>query len=215
MSNVELTPENPNYSDKDWKLAGLANERIVATCVYFYDVANISPACLRFREAISSWDFGADDLDDASMINVYGLDEDKIDDTYFLSQEVGSVGIKDGQCLVFPSIYQHKMPELKLEDLTKPGHCKMLTFYVVDPSTRIPSTEIVPPQQQDWWIEDVLSSEPLGSLPHLIIDRIMNRVDYPISLKDAKELRLDRTRQYESVLHGISFGSFEPCLDYY
>ncbi|KAJ2032080.1 hypothetical protein IW146_009080 [Coemansia sp. RSA 922] len=215
MSNVELTPENPEYSDKDWKLAGLANERIVATCVYFYNVANIAPACLRFREAINSWDFEADDSDVNSVVKVYGLDADEIDDAYFLSQEVGSVGIKDGRCLVFPSIYQHKMPVLKLEDSTKPGHCKMLTFYVMDPSTRIPSTEIVPPQQQDWWMEDVLSSEPLGSLPHLIIDRIMNRVDYPISLKDAKKLRLDRTRQYEHVASDISYHNFEPCFDDY
>ncbi|KAJ1888929.1 hypothetical protein LPJ71_008339 [Coemansia sp. S17] len=107
------------------------------------------------------------------------------------------------------------MPVLKLEDSTKPGHCKMLTFYVVDPSTRIPSTEIVPPQQQDWWIEDVLSSEPLGSLPHLIIDRIMNRVDYPISLKDAKRLRQDMMAEYEHVACDISYHNFEPCFDYY
>ncbi|KAJ2864086.1 hypothetical protein GGH94_003166 [Coemansia aciculifera] len=215
MSNVELTPENPDYSDKEWKLAGLANERIIATGVFFYDMANIAPACLRFREAISSWDFEADSPHDVvSMIKVYGLDEDQVDDDYFLSQEVGNVDIKDGQCLVFPSTYQHLMPELRLEDSTKPGHCKMLTFYVVDPSTRIPSTEIVPPQQQDWWSEGVFSSGQLSSLPHLIRDGIVNKVNYPISLKKAKKLRLDRADQYERVVSEISYHDFETCFDH-
>ncbi|KAJ2253747.1 hypothetical protein GGI13_002531 [Coemansia sp. RSA 455] len=214
MSNVELTPENPNYSDKDWKLAGLANERTIATCVYFYDVANISSSSLQFREALSYWNFEADDChDNPSMVRAYGLDADLIDDEYYLSQEVGNVDIKDGRCLVFPSTYQHLMSELRLEDSTKPGYCKMLTFYVVDPSTRIPSTEIVPPQQQDWWKEDVLSSEPLGSLPHLIIDRIMNRVDFPIALKEAKNIRQDMTTQYEQRVVDISYHNFETNFD--
>ncbi|KAJ2036408.1 hypothetical protein GGI03_002816 [Coemansia sp. RSA 2337] len=214
MSNVELATENPEYSDKIWRLAGLANERIVATCVYFYDVANISPACLRFREAISSWDFEADNHDVNSVVKVYGLDENLVHDAYFVSQEVGDVDIKDGRCLVFPNIYQHKMPELKLDDSTKPGHCKMLTFYVVDPSTRIPSTEIVPPQQQDWWSEDLLSSEPLGSLPQLIMGGIMNMVDYPISLKNVKRLRQDMASQYECFVGDISYHDYEPWFDY-
>ncbi|KAJ2460569.1 hypothetical protein GGI03_005249 [Coemansia sp. RSA 2337] len=147
------------------------------------------------------------------MVKVYGLNADLVDDEYYLTQEVGSVGIKDGRCLVFPSTYQHLMSELRLEDLTKPGHCKMLTFYVVDPSTRIPSTEIVPPQQQDWWMEDVLLSEPLGSLPHLIIDRIMNRIDYPIALKEAKNIRQDMTTQYEHLVDDISYHNFETNFD--
>ncbi|KAJ2504068.1 hypothetical protein IWW47_002697, partial [Coemansia sp. RSA 2052] len=106
-----------------------------------------------------------------------------------ISQEIGDVDIKNGRCVVFPSILQHMMPELKLADRTKPGHCKMLTFYFVDPSTRIPSTEIVPPQQQEWYFEDVLASEPFRSLPHLVVDGIMDKVDFPISLKEAKQLR--------------------------
>ncbi|KAJ2260047.1 hypothetical protein GGI01_003252 [Coemansia sp. RSA 376] len=90
----------------------------------------------------------------------------------------------------------------------------MLTFYVVDPSTRIPSTEIVPPQQQDWWSEDLLSSEPLGSLPQLIMGGIMDMVDYPISLKNVKRLRQDMTSQYECFVGDISYHDYEPWFDY-
>ncbi|KAJ1823808.1 hypothetical protein LPJ60_001272 [Coemansia sp. RSA 2675] len=214
MSHVELTPENSIYSDKEWKLAGLANERIIATCVFFYDVANVAPSSLRFREAISSWDYEADSHDVDSMTKAYGLDETMVHDEYFLSQEVGNIDIKDGQCLVFPGVYQYQMPELKLEDSTKPGHCKMLTLYLVDPSTRIPSTEIVPPQQKDWWKEDVRCSEPFCNLPLLITDRIVKRVDYPISLEDAKKLRRDCAEQYRWVVSDISYNDFEPCFDY-
>ncbi|KAJ2056696.1 hypothetical protein GGI17_006065 [Coemansia sp. S146] len=52
-------------------------------------------------------------------------------------------------CLVLPNILQYKVPELKLADKKMPGNYKMPTLYFVDPSTRILSTEIVPPQQQD------------------------------------------------------------------
>ncbi|KAJ2062102.1 hypothetical protein GGI17_002669 [Coemansia sp. S146] len=214
MSNVELTPENPIYGGVAWRLAGLANERIIATGVFFYDVANIAQSSLIFREAISHLDFEADNsFDTASMVKVYGPDEELVDGEYYLTQEVGGVDIKDGRCLVFPSIYQHLMLELRLEDSTKPGHCKMLTFYVVDPATRIPSTEIVPPQQQDWWSEDVFLSGPLRSLPRLIVDGIMDKIDYPISLKEAKKIRQDMTTKYKWVVSDISYRYFETNFD--
>ncbi|KAJ2734810.1 hypothetical protein IW152_002028 [Coemansia sp. BCRC 34962] len=214
MSNVEPTPENLIYSGEEWKLTGLANEGIIATGVLFYGVANVALSSLRFREAISGWDFEADNLDVDSMIKAYGLDEITAHDEYYLSQEVGNVDIKNGQCLVFPGVYRHKMPELKLGDSTKPGHCKMLMLCLADPSTRILLTEIVPPQQQDWRKEDVLRSKLLRNLPRLIMDRITKWVDYPISMKDAKKLRRDWADQYGRVLGEISYHNFETCFDY-
>ncbi|KAJ2320667.1 hypothetical protein GGI00_006193 [Coemansia sp. RSA 2681] len=129
-----------------------------------------------------------------------------------ISQELGPVEIKNSQCVVFPNILQHKMPELELIDRTKPGHCKMLMFYFMDPSTRIPSTGIVPPQQQEWYFEDVLASEPFRSLPHLVVDGIMDKIDFPISLKDAKQVR-------PQMRQNIGIGSdaaemFEPSFYY-
>ncbi|KAJ2645218.1 hypothetical protein GGF44_000094 [Coemansia sp. RSA 1694] len=189
MSNIELTSKNPNYGGEDWDVVGLANERIIATGIFFYDVANIAESSLDFCEALSvqCLEYEPGDADAISM--VYGIDRDLVYSGTSLSEEVGGVAIKDGRCLVFPNTLQYFMPELVLADGTKPGHCKMLTFYFVDPSTRIPSTEIVPPQQKDWWIEDVLSSEPFRSMPHLIVDGIMGKIEYPISLKEAKKIR--------------------------
>ncbi|KAJ2508351.1 hypothetical protein IWW47_000660 [Coemansia sp. RSA 2052] len=189
MSSIELTSKNPNYGGEDWDVVGLANERIIATGIFFYDVANIAESSLDFCEALSvqCLEYEPGDADAISM--VYGIDRDLVYSGTSLSEEVGGVAIKDGRCLVFPNTLQYFMPELVLADGTKPGHCKMLTLYFVDPSTRIPSTEIVPPQQKDWWIEDVLSSEPFRSMPHLIVDGIMDKIEYPISLKEAKEIR--------------------------
>ncbi|KAJ2752581.1 hypothetical protein GGI19_003729 [Coemansia pectinata] len=208
MANIELTSERSIYDGEDWNVAGLANERIIATGIFFYDVANIAPSSLRFREALCSWDFEAEQLDIDSVLKAYGIEQSQLEEETPLSQELGSVGIKDGRCLVFPNILQYKLPELELGDKTKPGHCKMLTFYFVDPSTRIPSTELVPPQQQDWCFEEILTSEPFRSMPQLIVEGIMAKVDYPISLKEAKKLRL-LVYQDKSSEH-ISYELFAP-----
>ncbi|KAJ2741665.1 hypothetical protein GGI20_005026 [Coemansia sp. BCRC 34301] len=212
MSNIELTPNRPIYGGKDWSVAGLGNERIIATGIFFYDVANISPRSLQLREALCSWDFVAEQFDLYSVVKAYGIElSGPIREGHLISQELGDVEIKDGRCLVFPSILQHKVPELKLVDRSKSGHCKMLTFYFVDPSTRIPSAAIVPPQQQDWQFEDILAYEPFRSLPSLVVDGIMDKVDFPISLKEAKRLR-PQVRQDTGVDKDITFECFEPSF---
>ncbi|KAJ2461057.1 hypothetical protein GGF42_000441 [Coemansia sp. RSA 2424] len=212
MSSIELTSKMPIYGGIDWSLTGLGNERIIATGIFFYDVANISQGSLQFREAFCSWDFRAEQFDIELVRIAYNI---KLDYARIgrrpISQELGPVEIKDGRCVVFPSILQHRMPELELVDKGKPGHCKMLTFYFVDPSTRIPSTEIVPPQQQEWHFEDILASEPFRSLPHLVVDGIMDNIDFPYSLKEAKRLR-SQAPQDTKVNKGIACELFEPRL---
>ncbi|KAJ2031502.1 hypothetical protein IWW57_000683 [Coemansia sp. S610] len=208
MANIELTSKRPMYGGKDWGVVGMGNERIIATGIFFYDVANIAPANLQFREALCSWDFAVEQFDIESAAKAYGIEESQLMDGLSISQELGCIGIKDGRCLVIPNILQYKIPELKLADKMKPGHCKMLTFFYVDPSTRIPSTEIVPPQQQDWYFQDVLTSEPFCRLPQLVVDGIMKMVDFPISLKEAKKLR-PQVHQ-DGTSNRDSFDFFEP-----
>ncbi|KAJ2487832.1 hypothetical protein IWW37_005092 [Coemansia sp. RSA 2050] len=119
------------------------------------------------------------------------------------------MGIKDGLHLVFTNTLQYKIPELKLTDKKKPGHCKSLTFYFVDPSTRIPSTAIAPPQQQNWYFK-VLASEPFCSLPQLVMEGIMSKVDFPISFKEAKKLCQQECE--EKANEYSSFNLFESVL---
>ncbi|KAJ2738840.1 hypothetical protein GGI20_006213, partial [Coemansia sp. BCRC 34301] len=162
------------------------------------------------REALCSWDFIADEFDFYSVVKAYGIDSKGFSyDDMMVSQELGDVEIKDRRCLAFSNILQHKVPELKLVDKNKSGHCKMLTFYFVDPSTRIPSTAIVPPQQQDWHFKYILASEPFRSLPGLVVDGIMDKVGFPISLKEAKRLR-PKVRQTTGVDEDITLEFFKP-----
>ncbi|KAJ2895949.1 hypothetical protein GGI21_005092 [Coemansia aciculifera] len=69
---------------------------------------------------------------------------------FYYTQEVGDVEIKSGSYMCYPNFYQTKMPKLELADPTRPGHVKYIAFYIVDPTTRLVSTAIVPPQQPGW-----------------------------------------------------------------
>ena len=76
------------------------------------------------------------------MREVYGLaDEDA------LNQVLGSAGTRAGRALAFPNILQHHVDPFRLTDPSRPGHRKILVFFLVDPSVTIISTSDVPPQQ--------------------------------------------------------------------
>jgi len=98
--------------------------------------------------------------------------------------------------LTFPNILQHRVQPFKLADPTKPGHRKILALFLVDPGIRIISTANVPPQQRDWWSESVVkdfakSGKALGKLSPELKDKVFESVDdFPISMEEAKEIRL-------------------------
>ncbi|KAJ2507358.1 hypothetical protein IWW47_001141 [Coemansia sp. RSA 2052] len=157
MSSIELMPEMLIYGGKDWSMEGLYSECIIATGIFFYDMVNVSQRSLQFCKPLCSWEH-AEDPNIELVQKAYGIMLDDImSGGRLISPELGPVDIKNGQCVVFPNILQHKVPELELADRTKPSHCKMLKFYFVDPTTHIPSTEIVPLQQQEWYFEDILA----------------------------------------------------------
>ncbi|KAJ1821977.1 hypothetical protein LPJ75_000588 [Coemansia sp. RSA 2598] len=195
MSNIVLTPENPVYEGGAWHVEALANERIIATGIYYYDIENITENKLDFRERVNE-DIYYEQHDQRGLDLAYGIftgfheDDDKGDwYEYPISQKIGGIPSKSGRCIVFPNVYQHRVSGFELADKTKPGHRKIFAFFFIDPSTRIPSTEIVPPQQQGWWAEDAMSVGPLADLPLIIERGIIDNVDYPISLRNAKKLR--------------------------
>ncbi|ORX63701.1 hypothetical protein DL89DRAFT_241915 [Linderina pennispora] len=107
-----------------------------------------------------------------------------------LSQELGSVEALSGRCICFPNIYQHQVSGFKLKDLSKPGDRKILAFFLIDPSTRIPSAKVVPPQQQDWWAEKLFELPRFGSMPLTINDCLFEHIEWPMSLGKAREERL-------------------------
>ncbi|KAJ2175113.1 hypothetical protein GGH16_000954 [Coemansia sp. RSA 560] len=211
MSNIRLTPEQPEYEGGSWHVEAMANERIVATGIYYYDVENITESTLNFRESVEEYsDYKRDDHDGVNR--AYGVYDDKYDDRVLLVQNIGGVQAKNGRCVVFPNVYQHQVSGFKLADPTKPGHRNILAFFFIDPTTRIPSTEIVPPQQREWWSETVMEQGALGRLPSLVKEKIGKYVDFPISLAEAKELRLELMEE-RSTSNSASESLFSP--DFY
>ncbi|KAI0350807.1 hypothetical protein OH77DRAFT_1593350 [Trametes cingulata] len=52
LANIILTPEKPRYLGGSWHVEGMANEKIVATGLYYYDCKNITESRLDFRTVV-------------------------------------------------------------------------------------------------------------------------------------------------------------------
>ena len=140
LANIELTPDKPEYAGGSWHVEGMMNERIVSTGLYYWDSENITESRLSFRVALDHVNYEQNDRN--GLRDVYGLaDEDA------LNQVLGSVETCAGRVLVFPNILQHRVGPFRLADPTRPGHRKILAFFLVDPTVPVVSTSDVPPQQ--------------------------------------------------------------------
>jgi hypothetical protein len=140
LATVHLTPDKPEYPGGSWHVEGMMNERIVSTGIYYWDSENITESRLSFRAAVSDPAYEQNDRD--GVREVYGLaDEDA------MNQVLGSAETRAGRALAFPNILQHHVDPFRLADPSRPGHRKILVFFLVDPSMTIISTSDVPPQQ--------------------------------------------------------------------
>ncbi|RJO76367.1 DUF4246 domain-containing protein [Nocardia panacis] len=140
LANIHLTPESPEYPGGSWHVEGMLNERIVSTGIYYWDSANITDSALGFRAAIEDPDY--EQNDDNGVREVYGIDDEDQ-----MNQLLGSVRTDAGRCLAFPNVLQHRVAPFRLADPTRPGHRKILAFFLVEPSIPIVSTSDIPPQQ--------------------------------------------------------------------
>lgn len=140
LATIHLTPDKPEYPGGSWHVEGMMNERIVSTGIYYWDSENITESTLSFRAALDNPSY--EQNDDNGLRDVYGLEDEDA-----LNQMLGSTSTPAGRCLAFPNILQHRVGSFRLVDPTRPGHRKILAFFLVDPSERIVSTSDVPPQQ--------------------------------------------------------------------
>ncbi|MFI1170162.1 DUF4246 domain-containing protein [Streptomyces melanogenes] len=140
LATIHLTPDKPEYPGGSWHVEGMMNERIVSTGIYYWDSENITESRLSFRAALDDPDY--EQSDDNGVREVYGLENEDA-----LNQILGSTSTPAGRCLAFPNVLQHRVGSFRLADTTRPGHRKILAFFLVDPSARIVSTADVPPQQ--------------------------------------------------------------------
>ena len=124
-------------------------------------------------------------------------------------QEIGGVVTREGRLLTFPNVLQHRVGAFKLADPTKPGHRKIVALFLVDPNIKVISTAHVPCQQQEWWwkLMQTKKNQQITSLPVELQDHILDDVDFPFSLQDAKELRLELMEERKAFVldHGEAF----------
>ncbi|KAK3618473.1 hypothetical protein LTR56_024606 [Elasticomyces elasticus] len=189
LANIHLTPEKPAYDGGKWHVEGSLNEHICASAIYYYDSDNVTDSRLAFRESMDRgflrnsheqfcWDH---------LLPYYDITNDGP-----AIQDLGQVLTKEGRVVVFPNVVQHCVQPFKLLDAAKPGHRKILALFLVDPNVRIPSTAHVPPQQKEWWSDMVLDLDRVADLPPEVAEHVLDSAgDFPITLKEAKELRLE------------------------
>ncbi|KAJ2745106.1 hypothetical protein GGI20_002439 [Coemansia sp. BCRC 34301] len=153
MTSIDLMPENPAHPEGEWQAVGRAEERIFAVGIYFYDVENIASPKLKFRDPVwqRMFDHPSDYryfcfAHDAEELGGGEADQYPGDGCDY-TREVGTMEVKSSTYLCYPNFYQTKMSSFGLADPTMPGHLKYIAFYIADPTRRLISTEIVPPQQ--------------------------------------------------------------------
>ena len=107
-------------------------------------------------------------------------------------QGVGEVITKSNRCVAFPNLYQHRVQPFRLEDPTKPGHRKILVFFLVDPTRRVLSATDVAPQQREWVTEAMHSAgqvSAFGKLPVELLEMISNANEGAMIRLEAEEYR--------------------------
>ncbi|KAG8931359.1 hypothetical protein FRC01_001461 [Tulasnella sp. 417] len=189
LANIHLTPEKPVYPGGSWHVEGMVNERIIASGIYYYDSENIGESQLQFRAVVSAEDLEYEQSDELGIMRVWGI-------TRFTggSQIVGATPTHAGRCLAFPNIYQHKVSPFELVDKTKPGHRKIVAFFLIDPENPRFSTTDIPPQQAEWY-EDAMHQAPatslLRKLPAELVRETTRQLPNLMSLEEAKKYRLE------------------------
>jgi hypothetical protein len=120
--------------------------------------------------------------------------------------------------LTFPNSLQHQVSPFALADRTKPGHRKILAFFLVDPHLSIISSANVPPQQEDWWRErqEVVGKLLSGRLPAELQKMVNEGLEAtPITMEEAKqyrkELMEERSNKSQEQNRDFEIGAFNLC----
>ncbi|KAJ2704127.1 hypothetical protein FB645_003550 [Coemansia sp. IMI 203386] len=176
--NLQVVVE---ITDKDMTLFDTASESIIATAVYYYKVRNEKSLSIEFLEAIEPMFMIGDAYDFLAHGTLFEASTGDKAESY--TQPAGEIDPKQGRLICYPNVYKQSNRFCPSDSL------KSLTIYFVDPSVRIVSTAIVPPQQKDWWAKTV-SSVPsrVSKLPLEVQDMIFKHVDSPMSFEKACEV---------------------------
>ncbi|KAH6600329.1 hypothetical protein BASA61_002332 [Batrachochytrium salamandrivorans] len=204
LASIHLTPDKPRYNGGSWHIEGTINESIVATCLYYYEMENITSSKLSFRQAVGE-DFVYEQSDYRYWEDVYGISNEETQ----TNQHLGSLDALPGRCIVFPNMLQHKVMPFELADPSKPGVRKILAFFLIDPSKRIVSTAHTPPQQPDWYTV-CLNDTPI---PAELWGDVSKHVAGTMSLEEAKLIRLELMKERSAVADTLNEDVFEQTFN--
>ncbi|RPD53848.1 hypothetical protein L226DRAFT_563700 [Lentinus tigrinus ALCF2SS1-7] len=185
LANIVLTPESPTYAGGAWHVEGMANEDIVATGLYYYACENITESRLDFRATVGTQDgiyMRYQQSDDRGYVTAYGFGRE-----HAKNQSLGHVVAEKDKCVAFPNTYQHHVDAFELADKSKPGHRKILCFFLVNPETEILSTTHVPPQQAEWSMDELEKAPAMKSLPVELFDMVTGYVKAGVMTREKAE----------------------------
>lgn len=189
LANIELTPENPKYNGGSWHVEGTINEDIIATILYYYDTENITQSLLSFRTAMAEPMYEQGDT--WGCTHYFGAEDEEP-----LVYPLGAVDTNQGNVLIFPNTFQHHVDGFELKDPTKPGHRKIVAFFVVDPNNEhVATTELVPPQNPAWWDDDDLVSADMKTQINILNPDLPQSWDKAVEIR--KQLMEERSQDEE------------------
>ncbi|KAJ5113187.1 hypothetical protein N7456_001721 [Penicillium angulare] len=197
LSNIELTPEKPNFEEGPWQIEGQLNERICAIAIYHYDSKNVTEHQVHFCQRgvydMDGYRTQHEPQDHRSVQAAFGFG-DKSDQNRPTRKmlDLGGVSCKQGRLITFPNTVQHGVGSFSLVDPSQPGHVKILSLFLVDPHLRIISSANVPPQRDDWAREKrKVVGQATSQLPPNVRAMIKKYIATPMNAEDAKKLRID------------------------
>ncbi|GFF36104.1 hypothetical protein IFM58399_04436 [Aspergillus lentulus] len=221
LANIELTPEKPEYEGGSWHVEGQLNEHICASAIYYYDSENITDSRLAFRQRANTEEVSSISYEQSRhefLQEIFGLDNEAAWNEGNVTQVIGSVDTRQGRLLTFPNSLQHQVSPFALADRTKPGHRKILAFFLIDPHLSIISSANVPPQQEDWWKErqEVVGKLLSERLPAELQNMVNEDLEAtPITLEEAKryrrELMEERSNKSQEQNRDFEMGEFNLC----
>ena len=107
-------------------------------------------------------------------------------------QGIGDVIAKTHRCVAFPNLYQHQVQPFCLDDPTKPGHRKILVFFLVDPTQKVLSATNIAPQQREW-VTDAMyhagQDSAFSKLPFEILTLISSESEGVMTRSEAEKYR--------------------------
>ena len=107
-------------------------------------------------------------------------------------QGIGDVITKTNRCVAFPNLYQHQVQPFRLEDPSKPGHRKILVFFLVDPTRKVLSATNVAPQQREW-VTDAMyhagQNSGFSKLPVELLAQISSENEGAMTHSEAEKYR--------------------------